>query len=88
MINRLEKEHIRTFAVRCPECNKVYDDGNETHFKTSNLPILLYSQKGIIFECMNCKHHIPVKFTTAFNVVSLTSRKYFIGKNKLDHERL
>lgn len=81
-MDKKEKELIKTFSVRCPKCNIVFDDRNETHFKTSNLPILLYSMKRIVFECINCKHHIPVKFVSAFNIVHLKTNESLIGENK------
>ena len=71
-------------VVRCPKCNIVYNDMNETKFKASNLPILLWSAKAIIFECMNCKTHIPLLITPIFNVCSSGNEGYIIGKNKME----
>ena len=68
-------------TVRCPKCSIVYDDINETKFKTSNLPILLWSAKAIIFECMNCKTHIPLLITPVYNVCSSGNEGRIIGKS-------
>ena len=72
------------FEIRCPKCNKVFGDKNETKFKVWNLLIIFYSKEVIVFECSNCNHHIPVMFTSVFNVVSMVTNDYFIGKNKLN----
>ena len=70
------------FKIRCPNCGLVYNGGNLTKFGISDLFILLQSNRLIIFECNRCKHHIPVVFTEAFNIVSILDNSKYIISNK------
>lgn len=70
--------------VRCPKCSIVYSDINKTKFKTSNLPILLYSDNKIVFKCISCNVHIPLMITHSYNVYSPNNEGYIIGKSKFN----